>query len=111
MFNPIRYTSLGLAVLEAMSAGLPLIALASTEYVTVIKDGYNGFIHTDVDYLIDKMKLLLNNKELAAELGANAKQTVRERFSIERFTQDWEKLFASLQLNEKKYEEESSIYQ
>jgi hypothetical protein len=111
MFNPIRYTSLGLAVLEAMSAGLPLVALATTEYVTVIKDGYNGFIHTDVDYLIEKMKLLLHNKELAMELGANAKQTICERFSIERFTKEWEQLFASLQLNKKRYEEESSIYQ
>ena len=29
-FNPIRYTSLGLAVVEAMTAGLPIVALATT---------------------------------------------------------------------------------
>ena len=35
-FNPIRWTSLGLAVLEAMGAGLPVIALSTTEYATVM---------------------------------------------------------------------------
>ncbi|MFL6719239.1 MAG: glycosyltransferase, partial [Burkholderiaceae bacterium] len=36
LFNPIRYTSLGLAVLEAMMVGLPVVALATTEVSTVI---------------------------------------------------------------------------
>src|SRR5690606_22183210 len=31
MFNPIRYTSLGLAVIEAMMVGLPVVGLATTE--------------------------------------------------------------------------------
>ncbi len=30
-FNPIRYTSLGLAVIEAMMVGMPIVALATTE--------------------------------------------------------------------------------
>ena len=31
LFNPIRYTSLGLAVCEAMTVGLPVVGLATTE--------------------------------------------------------------------------------
>ena len=42
MFNPIRYTSLGLAVIEAMMVGLPVVGLATTEMVTVIRDGISG---------------------------------------------------------------------
>ncbi|GGH57281.1 hypothetical protein HNQ91_000183 [Filimonas zeae] len=113
MFNPIRYTSLGLAVLEAMMRGIPVVALATTEYVTVIKDGVSGFIHTDIDYLIEKMNSLLNNPLLAAELGANGKATVEERFSIQRFTRDWESLFnrmVSVHANKYTYEKENSIY-
>jgi len=96
MFNPIRYTSLGLAVCEAMMIGLPVVTLATTEYTTVIKDGINGFIHTDVDYLVEKMKLLLDNPSMAAKLGFAAKKTAQERFGIERFVDDWEKLFESV---------------
>lgn len=33
MFNPIRFTSLGPAVIEAMIVGLPIAALATTEIV------------------------------------------------------------------------------
>jgi len=94
-FNPIRYTSLGLAVLEAMMIGMPIVALASTEYVTVIKDGISGYIHTDPDYLADRMTYLLENREVAAGMGAKARETAEQRFNIRRFTKDWEKLFYS----------------
>ncbi len=96
LLNPIRYTSLGLAVLEAMMSGMPVVALATTEYVTVIKDGENGFINTDTDYLIEQMKRLLNDDELAISLGQNAKATAEKRFSIARFISDWENLFSAM---------------
>src|SRR5690606_37535114 len=35
LFNPIRYTSLGLSVCEAMTVGMPIVALATTEMATV----------------------------------------------------------------------------
>ncbi|MGL6158508.1 MAG: glycosyltransferase family 1 protein, partial [Ralstonia mannitolilytica] len=38
-FNPIRYTSLGLAVVEAMTIGMPIVGLATTEMSTVIDSG------------------------------------------------------------------------
>ena len=41
-FHPIRHTSLGLAVIEAMLAGIPVVGLATTELVTVIRSGDNG---------------------------------------------------------------------
>jgi glycosyltransferase involved in cell wall biosynthesis len=92
-FHPVRHTSLALAVCEAMMQGMPVVALATTELVTVIKDGENGYIHTDVDYLVEKMKCLLNDQELAARLGANAKATATALFDITRFTKEWEQLF------------------
>jgi glycosyltransferase involved in cell wall biosynthesis len=91
-FNPIRYTSLGLAVLEAMMTGMPVVGLATTEMVTVIENGRSGFLHTDIDYLTDQMKTLLNNKSLAKRLGNEGKKIVQQRFNIKRFTEDWENL-------------------
>jgi glycosyltransferase involved in cell wall biosynthesis len=100
-FNPIRYTSLGLAVLEAMMAGVPVVGLATTEMVTVIQDGHSGFLSTDVSYLINKMKQLLEDKALAAKLGEEGKQIARARFNIKRFTTDWENLIHNIVTREK----------
>ena len=35
-FHPVRYTSLGLSLCEAMTVGLPVVGLATTELPTVI---------------------------------------------------------------------------
>ena len=92
-FNPIRYTSLPLSVLEAMEIGLPVVALATTELVTVIKDGENGFIDTNVDRLVECMRHLLADPEEARRIGEAGRRTVRERFGLERFVAGWEDAF------------------
>jgi len=92
-FNPIRWTSLGLAICEAMMIGIPVVGMATTELSSVIQNERSGFIHTDLNYLIEKMKLLLNNKELAVQLGAEGKRAAQDRFNIKRFTQEWKELF------------------
>ena len=92
-FNPIRYTSMGLAVIEAMMIGMPIVALATTEMVTVIRDGVNGFIDTEPQKLEARMKLLLKDRDLAAALGESAKKTALQRFAIERFVADWNHAF------------------
>ncbi len=73
-FNPIRYTSLGLAVLEAMMVGMPVVGLATTEMVTVVRDGDSGVLHTDVAYLIRGMRALLEDRALAARMGSRGKE-------------------------------------
>lgn len=111
-FNPIRYTSLGLSFCEAMMAGMPVVALATTEYVTVIENGVSGYIHTDVDYLVDRMKLLIENPGLARDMGTEARKTALSRFGIQRFVEDWETTFnEAIELKAKVYERENSIYQ
>jgi glycosyltransferase involved in cell wall biosynthesis len=110
-FNPIRYTSLGLAVIEAMMTGMPIVALATTEYVTIIRNYETGFISTDVDYLVHKMQLLLSNKGWAADIGAKGKQYAEERFNINRFTEEWENVFESAISKNENYEKENRVYQ
>ena len=85
---------LGLSVCEAMMTGIPIVGLATTEMSVTIKNDYSGYVHTDVEYLIEKMKYLLDNPEKAKELGKGAQQTANERFNIERFKQDWIETFA-----------------
>jgi hypothetical protein len=89
-FNPIRWTSLGLAIVEAMTIGMPIVGLATTELATVIRNGENGFIHTNVDALVDAMTALLRNPAEARRLGEGARRTALERFHIDRFARDWQ---------------------
>ncbi len=95
-FNPIRYTSLGLAVIEAMMVGLPVVALATTEMATVVRDGLNGFSDTSPEKLVEKMQVLLRDRDLAEALGLEARRTALRRFGIARFVADWNAAFAEV---------------
>jgi len=95
-FHPVRYTSLGLAVCEAMMVGLPIIGLATTELVTVVENGISGYIDTDLDRLIEQMRSLIANPDLAHCLSAGARQQAQKRFNVQRFTRDWDEAFLSV---------------
>ncbi|HEX6293273.1 MAG TPA: glycosyltransferase [Herpetosiphonaceae bacterium] len=94
MFSPIRYTSLPLAVIEGMTIGMPVVALATTELPTVIEHGVSGYVSCDLDELIENMRGLLAHPDEARRVGANARAVARERFSLERFSRDWNAAFA-----------------
>lgn len=90
LFNPIRWTSLGLSVVEAMTLGMPVIGLATTELSSVIQNGHNGWIATDPDALVEPMLRLTSDPALAARWGAAAKETAQQRFSMDRFVCQWQ---------------------
>ncbi len=89
-FNPIRYTSLGLAVCEAMMVGCPIIGLATTEMVSAVRNGVNGYVETDTSKVFSHMESLLRDQDEARRLSAGSLEIARERFNIERFVRDWE---------------------
>jgi glycosyltransferase involved in cell wall biosynthesis len=93
-FNPIRYTSLGLAVCEAMMIGMPILGLATTEMVGVVQNGISGYLETDVRRLADHIRRLLHDPLEARQLGDGAWRTARERFAIDRFARDWDETFS-----------------
>jgi hypothetical protein len=95
-FHPVRYTSLGLSLCEAMTIGVPVVGLATTELPTIIDDGRNGFVATDPDRLVDAMRALLDDPDLARAVGAAGRATAAERFSIGRFVRDWDRLLRSV---------------
>lgn len=93
LLNPIRYTSLGLAVCEAMTLGLPILGLATTEMVRAVENGVSGFLTTNVRELAAYAEVLLDDPEEARRLGAGAREAALERFHIDRFRRDWEAVF------------------
>jgi hypothetical protein len=95
-FHPVRYTSLGLSLCEAMTVGLPVVALATAEVATVVTDGVNGIAATDPARLVEGMRALIDDAGLARALGAAGRRTALARFSIERFVRDWDRLLRGL---------------
>jgi hypothetical protein len=90
VFNPIRWTSLGLAVLEAMAVGVPIVGLATAEMASAVENGVSGWVDTDVEALVDRMHALLDDRAEAHRLGEGARRRAAERYGIERFCRDWE---------------------
>lgn len=88
-FHPVRYTSLGLAVCEAMMVGLPIVGLATTELATVIENDVSGYVNTDLEQLVNHMEELLHDLAKARRLGEGAREVAIARFNINRFIQDW----------------------
>lgn len=89
LFNPIRWTSLGLAVCEALHVGLPVVGLATTEMPRAIENGVSGYVDTDVDALVAHMQRLLDSHDEARRLSEGARRAGRERYGIERFADAW----------------------
>ena len=96
LFSPMRYSSLPLAVIEAMHIGMPIVALATTELPTVIENGVHGFVSNDMDELTERMQFLIDHPEAAAQMGKNAQMLAQERFGLQRFVSDWNQLFAQI---------------
>ena len=93
LFNPIRYTSLGLSVCEAMMAGVPVVGLTTTEMAAAVVNGVSGFVDTNIGALISHMRRLLDHPLEAMLLSEGARRRAEERFSISRFIREWDDAF------------------
>ncbi len=74
---------LGLAVLEAMASGVPVICSRVGGLPEVVRDGETGFLVEpgNVEQLRDRIARLLAEPRLAEDLGRNGREWVLERFT------------------------------
>ncbi len=89
--HPVRWTSLGLSLLEAMHLGMPVVALATTEVVEAVPRGA-GPVTTRPEGLPRAPPQYLPEPEAAAEHGARARQAALGRYGLKRFLDDWERV-------------------
>jgi glycosyltransferase involved in cell wall biosynthesis len=93
--HPVRWTSLGLSLLEAMHLGMPVLVLATTEAVEAVPPGA-GALSTRPDVLARAARRYLHEPEAAAADGARARQAALERYGLKRFLADWERLITEV---------------
>ena len=62
----------GLTIIEAMAAGIPVVAYDDEAFNTVIKEGVDGYLFSDKKKYKDSIVKLINDKELRIKMGAEA---------------------------------------
>jgi hypothetical protein len=93
--HPIRWTSLGLSLIEAMHLGMPVVALATTEAPDAVPPTA-GVLSTRFDRLAQGARDLLADPDRAREAGLAARAAALERFGLQRFLDDWDDLLEAV---------------
>ncbi|MBA5850897.1 glycosyltransferase [Clostridium sp. cel8] len=85
----------GVAYIEAMSQGLPVIGVKGEGIEDAIEHGYNGFLvkRKDVDSLVSVLSYLIENEKKRMEIGINAIDTVKRYFTWDKNAKEVIKLY------------------
>ncbi len=89
--HPMRWTSLGLSLVEAMLLAMPVVAVAGTEAVHAVPAGA-GVVSTDVRALCAAFRSFLHEPDLARAAGQLARGHALQRFGLARFLRQWDEL-------------------
>ena len=90
-----RSEPFGLAIVEAMAAGLPIVATSSEGALEILEDGITGkLVPTgDPEALAEAINNLLADPLECSRLGRNAQLAARERYSLARMASDTERVY------------------
>jgi glycosyltransferase involved in cell wall biosynthesis len=91
--HPIRWTSLGLSLIEAMQLGMPVVGLATTEAVEAVPRAA-GVLSTDVGFLCSALREINGDSRRARAMGEAARAFALERYGLARFLRAWDELVA-----------------
>lgn len=95
--QPSYFESLGIAIIEAMSYGMPVIATRTGGIPDLIEDGFNGFLISvgDMDSLMEYLIYFIKNPDKRRWMGENGKEKSK-LFFTEAIELEMLKLYKSL---------------
>jgi glycosyltransferase involved in cell wall biosynthesis len=88
LLMPVRWEeAFGLVMVEAMACGTPVIGFRKGSIPEIIEDRKTGFIVEDTEEMINAIKKIRNISR------AFCRETARDKFSVERMVNDYERLY------------------
>lgn len=92
---PSKYEGNPMSVMEAMAAGLPVVATAVGGVPELIEEGVSGFLtpNENVDALATALQRLVDNVELRKQMGEAASRRACEKFDIRHTMRAYEALY------------------
>lgn len=88
----------GLTYMEAMAAGLALLCREDDAIENVVQNGENGFKYNNADEFAIYLNFLMNDRDLRKAMGRDARKTVLETYSVERFASKCERIYREVTL-------------
>lgn len=94
----LRPEPFGRVIIEAMAAGVPVIAARAGGVPEIITDGVNGLLAEpgDLEAYENQLRKLLRSPELATAVRQAGARTVREHFTVERVRRQFEQVVADV---------------
>jgi glycosyltransferase involved in cell wall biosynthesis len=94
------FEGLSNSVMEAMSAGLPIVATDVGDTKYLVRDSYNGFLvpRKDIDLITSKLQELIDSGEKRKEFGENSYSMIKKEFSEGKMLAGYNKLFSEIAL-------------
>lgn len=87
--HPVRWTSLGLSLIEAMHLGMPVVALATTEVAEAVPEAA-GVVTNRLPALAEALEWLAGDAAAAEAMGRAARAAALARYGLGRFLSDWD---------------------
>ena len=95
--HPIRWTSLGLSLLEAMHLAMPVVVLGTTEAFEAVPPEA-GAVSTRLDVLEQTLARLVADPDEARERGQVARAAALARYGLDRFLADWDEVLVPMEV-------------
>jgi len=91
--NPSTLSPVPTSMLEAMACGCPVVSMHNCAIPEFVEHGVNGYLSNDELEIRQFIEKLLDNPDLAIEMGKAARKTILEKCSKERFISEWNNIF------------------
>lgn len=92
------FEGLSNSIMEAMAAGLPIVATDVGDNRYLVKDGYNGYLAPckDINRIVEKLEHLLKFGNVRKEFGNNSYNIIKNGFTQEKFLRNYLELFSKI---------------
>jgi glycosyltransferase involved in cell wall biosynthesis len=93
-----RLEAFGIALIEAMACGKPVVASSIPGPGEIVEDGVTGYLvpPKDASGLAKAISLIIQNEDMAKRMGKEGRRRVEDNYTWERVTSRYDRLYNEL---------------